>query len=142
MVYGVPVPHPGEDELTVGAQDTMSGRNGDLAAQLRRLTEIVIDGQARNEARLDRVDARLERIEHDVSGLKTDIAETTAQLGRLELSTQHRFDRVDAEFESWGVYIKNEELKKNRLPPPRSGPQSPTRKRNPAGASGRESRTS
>ena len=135
MVYGDAVPHPGEDELTVGVQDTKPVGNGDLAAQLYRLTEIVIEGQTRN-------DARLGRIEHDISGLKTEMAETRAQLGRLEFSTQRRFDRVDAEFESWGVYIKNQELKKNQLPPPRAESRPSARKRNPGGASGRESRTS
>src|SRR5690242_5735480 len=129
--------------------------NGDLAAQLHRLTEIVIDGQARTDARLDRIENDISGLRTDVTGLKsdvaglktdvavlktdvavlktdvavlktdvavlkTDMAESKAQLGRLESSTQRRFDRVDAEFESWGVHIKNAELKKNLLPPPQT----------------------
>jgi len=127
VVYGDPVPQ-GEDELTVGVQNTMPVGNGDLAGQLHRLTEIVIDGQARNDARLDRIE--------------TEMAESRTQLGRLESSTQRRFDRVDAEFESWGVYIKNAELKRNLLPPPRTETGPSARKRNPGGASGRDSRRS
>jgi hypothetical protein len=128
VVYGDPVPHPGEDELTVGVQDTKPVGKGDLAAQLHRLTEIVIDGQARTDARLDRIG--------------TEMAKTRAQLGRLESSTQRRFDRVDAEFESWGVYIKNAELKMSLLPPPRAERGPSAKKRNPGGASGRDSRRS
>src|SRR5215468_10373755 len=65
---------PGEDEVTVGLQDTMPVGNDDLAAQLRRLTEIVIDGQARNEARFDRIDVEITGIKMDITGLKTDVA--------------------------------------------------------------------
>ena len=155
--------------MTVGVQNTMPVANGDLAAQLHRLTEIVIDGQARTDARLDRIENDISGLRTDVTGLKsdvaglktdvavlktdvavlktdvavlkTDMAESKAQLGRLESSTQRRFDRVDAEFESWGVYIKNEELKKNRLQPPRTDAR-PSTKQPAGGASGRDSRRS
>jgi hypothetical protein len=99
----------------------------DLGAQLRQLTEIVIQGQARTDARFERLEMDIHGLKMDVTGLKTDVAvlktdvavlktdvgglkadvaqlktemvDTRQQLARLEVSTDRRFNRVDASLE-------------------------------------------
>ena len=61
--------------MTVEAQDTMPVGHGDLAAQLHRLTEIVIDGQARNDARFDVLQAHIAPLSEELNELKVGATE-------------------------------------------------------------------
>ena len=54
--------------------------DGDLAEQLRRLTEIVIDGQARNESRFDLLQAHIGPLKTDVEKLKNDMTDAKTQI--------------------------------------------------------------
>ena len=67
----------GVDDVTVGAGQATSTDGADLPEQLRRLGEYIVHGQARNEARFD-------RLETDVAGLKTDVAVVKSDVAMLK----------------------------------------------------------
>jgi cell division protein FtsB len=67
----------GVDDVTVGAGQATSTDGADLPEQLRRLGEYIVHGQARNEARFD-------RLETDVAGLKTDVAVVKSDVAVLK----------------------------------------------------------
>ena len=49
----------------------------------------------------------------DVTELKTDVGATKEQLNRLELATESRFNRVDAQLERLVALIQHDELKRS-----------------------------
>ena len=62
------------------AQDTVPVGNGDLTAQLHRLTELVIDSQARNEARFDVLQAHIAPLSEEPNKLKVGATEIKADV--------------------------------------------------------------
>jgi len=104
-----------------------------MAEMWRQFGEMMAQAQTRTDTRFERVeqwqdrtDVRLDRMEGDVAilktdvavlktdvaGLKADVAETKQRLTSLEVSTERRFDRVDARLEELIGLIKRDELKK------------------------------
>jgi chromosome segregation ATPase len=85
----------GEGEVTVVTQDPAQGLNDDMPGLLRQVGELIVRGQARTDARLDRLegevargqtrtDARLDRLEGDVAELKTDVTELKTDVTELK----------------------------------------------------------
>jgi hypothetical protein len=107
-------------------RDQTRQQGDDMRALWRHVGEL-IGGQTRHDSRFDRVDARLDRIEGDVgvlkadmtvlkadvAELKTDVAETKDRLGRLERSSERRFNRVDAQLERLIALVQRAEVKQS-----------------------------
>ena len=96
--------------MTVGGQDQALQRDDDLTALWRQVGEL-IRGQSRQDVRFDRVETKLDHVKGDVAVLKTDIAETKEQLGRLERANESRFNRIDAQLERLITLIQRAETK-------------------------------
>jgi hypothetical protein len=111
----------GGDGVTVGTGVATSTDGADLPEQLRRLGEFIVNGQARNEVRFDRLETDVAGLKTDVAGLKTDVAglktdvaELNDRVRRMDLAMHQRFDKITAQLESWAPHL----LKKEEVQPP------------------------
>jgi hypothetical protein len=95
--------------MTVVAKDPTQWPDNDLATLWRQVGEHLVHGRSRLDARLDRFDTRMDRLEGDVATLKIDLTATIEQLGRLERSTERRFNRVDAQLERLITLVQRDE---------------------------------
>jgi hypothetical protein len=108
-----------EGELTVGVQDPKQRHDDDLLEMWYHIGERLVDGRSRLDARLDRLETNVDVLKTDVAVLKadvavlkTDVAGTKDQLGRLERSTESRFNRVDAQLERLITLVQRAETKR------------------------------
>src|SRR5215470_3709706 len=108
----------GEDGVAVETYDGVPGSSDAASDGFRQLRDLIVSGQARTDARFDRLEARFDRLETrfdrleakvdrleirvgrletdvaqlkvDVAELKTGLAETNARIDRLEAATEQR----------------------------------------------------
>jgi len=126
MVYGGPAMVRREDGAAVGNQVLERVNDGDMAEMWRQFGELMAEAQTRTDTRFDRMEVDVAVLKTDVAvlktdvavlkvdvaGLRSDLAETNRRLSSLEISTERRFDRVDARLEELIGLIKRDELKK------------------------------
>ena len=93
-------------------------RIGDEVTGLWRHVGELARGQSRIEGRLDRVETDVAELKGDVAVLKGDVTElktglagTNERIDRLELSTERRFNRIDAQLERLIALVANAETK-------------------------------
>ena len=124
--------------MTIDKQDPVQ-RMGDEVTGLWRQVGELVRGQSRIEGRLDRVETDVAVLKTDVAVLKTDVgimkgdvavlkadvavlkgdvgelktglAGTNQRLDRLELSTERRFNRLDAQLERLIALVMRAETK-------------------------------
>jgi hypothetical protein len=106
--------------MTVGTQDPAQGLNDDMLGLLRQFGELIVRGQARADARFDRLEGDVAELKTGVAELKTDVAElktglaqTNERLDRSELANERRANRVDAQFERLFALIQRDEYKRH-----------------------------
>jgi hypothetical protein len=97
----------------MGTQDPTRRPAGDLSGLWRQVGEQLVFGQARFDARLDRLEGDVAVLRTDVAVLKTDVGTLRDQLGRLERATDSRFNRVDAQLERLITLVQRDETKRN-----------------------------
>ena len=117
--------------MAIDKQDPVQ-RMGDEVTGLWRQAGELVRGQSRIEGRLDRIETDVTVLKGDVAvmkgdvafmkgdvtvlkgdvgELKTGLAATNERLDRLELSTERRFNRIDAQLERLIALIANAETK-------------------------------
>ena len=103
--------------MTIGTDDPVQRLSDEMTGLWRYVGELV-RGQSRIEGRLDRLETDVAVMKGDVAVLKGDmgevktiVAETKARLDRLELSTERRFNRIDAQLERLIALIATAETK-------------------------------
>jgi hypothetical protein len=101
----------GKGDVTVGTQDSDRLLNEDMAVLWPRIGELIVRGQKYVGARLDGLETDVAALKTDVAVLKIDVAESKDQLGRLERSTETRFNRVDAQLERLITLVQRSETK-------------------------------
>jgi hypothetical protein len=101
----------GEGELTVGTQDPAQGLSDDRPGGWRQVNDLIVRGLSHIDARFDRLEGDVAGLKTGVAGLKTGMAETNARLDRFERATERRFEGVDAQFERVFGLIRRDEVK-------------------------------
>ena len=102
--------------MTMVLHDPATARYGDIPVLLHRVGELMVLGQARNDAqfaridaRFDAVDARFAAVDARFEAVDARFDAVEARLDRVELAMQRGFDRVDARFEQLiGLIIQRE----------------------------------
>jgi DNA anti-recombination protein RmuC len=103
--------------VTIEKQDPVQRMGDEMTGLWRHMGELV-RGQSRIEGRLDRVEGDVAVLKEDVGVLKGDVGElktglagTNQRLDRLELSTERRFNRIDAQLERLIALVQRAETK-------------------------------
>ena len=103
--------------MPIDKQDPVQRMGDELTGLWRQVGELV-RGQSRIEGRLDRIETDVAVLRTDVRGLKGDVRElktglaaNTERLDRLELSTERRFNRIDAQLERLLALVLRAEAK-------------------------------
>ena len=94
--------------MTVDEQDPVQ-RMGDEVTGLWRQVGELVRGQSRMDGRLDRIESDVTVLKTDVAELKVGLAGTNQRLDRLELSTERRFNRIDAQLERLIALVRRSE---------------------------------
>ena len=87
-------------------------RSDETTEVWRQIGDLLVRGQTQTSARFDRLEGDVAVIKTDVTELKTDVAELKTdvaslreQVDRLELASERREARVDAQFEQLRTFI-------------------------------------
>jgi hypothetical protein len=95
--------------VTVVLHDPATARFADVPVLLHRVGELLVLGQAHNDARFERIDARFDGIDARLDGIDARLDGIDARLDRMDLAMQRGFDRIDAKFEHLvGLIIQRE----------------------------------
>jgi hypothetical protein len=99
----------GEDGVTMVVQDPAMAGYGDIPVLLHRVGELMVLGQARNDAQFARIDARFAAVDARFDAVDARFDAVEARLDRVELAMQRGFDRIDARFEQLVALIIHRE---------------------------------